>query len=198
MVEDAALAWLEALGYSVLHGPDMAAGQPAAERSDPNCRDVVLEGRLRAAFARLNPRLPAEALDDAYRKLTRLGAPTLVERNRAVHRMLVDGVTVEYRRRDGSIAGTQARVLDFDEPANNDWLAVNQFTVLEGQDTRRPDVVLVPVTENDVMEGRNLINCESTVTVVFREAGGRSASQDFRATRSASEPPCNAGHVPCN
>ena len=65
-----------------------------------------------------------------------------MERNRAVHRMLVDGVTVEYRRKDGSIAGAQAQVIDFESPDNNDWLAVNQFTVAEGQHTRRPDVVL--------------------------------------------------------
>ena len=71
-----------------------------------------------------------------------MDAPSLVERNRAVHRMLVDGVTVEYRRKDGSIAGAQARVIDFDAPDSNDWLAVNQFTVAEGQHTRRPDVVL--------------------------------------------------------
>ena len=142
VVEDAALAWLEGLGYAVLHGPEIAAGMPAAERTDPNYRDVVLEGRLRQALARLNPDLPAEALDDAFRKLIRTDAPSLIERNRALHRMLVEGVTVEYRRPDGSIAGDQARVLDFDVPENNDWLAVNQFTVAEGQHTRRPDVVL--------------------------------------------------------
>ncbi len=142
VVEDAALAWLEALGYAVLHGPDMAVGMPEAERSDPNYRDVVLEGRLRQALVRLNPDLPAEAIEDAYRKLTRTDAPSLLERNRAVHRMLVDGVTVEYRRKDGSIAGAQARVLDFAAQDNNDWLAVNQFTVADGQHTRRPDVVL--------------------------------------------------------
>jgi type I restriction enzyme R subunit len=142
VVEDAALAWLEALGYAVLHGPNIAAGEPGAERSDPNYRDVVLEGRLRDALSRLNPELPPEALEDAYRKLTRVDVPSLVERNRAVHRMLVDGVTVEYRRADGLIAGSQARVIDFDLPENNDWLAVNQFTVSEGQHTRRPDVVL--------------------------------------------------------
>ena len=123
VVEEAALAWLEALGYAVLHGPAVAAGEPAAERSDANYRDVVLEGRLRQALVRLNPDLPPEALEDAYRKLTRADAAALVERNRAVHRMLVDGVTVEYRRADGSIAGAQARVLDFDAPDNNDWLA---------------------------------------------------------------------------
>jgi type I restriction enzyme R subunit len=142
VVEDAALGWLEALGSAVLHGPDIAAGEPAAERSDPNYRDVLLEGRLRQALVRLNPDLPHEALEEAYRKLTRVDAPSLVERNRAVHRLLVDGVTVEYRRKDGSIAGAQARVVDFDVPANNDWIAVNQFTVSEGQHTRRPDVVL--------------------------------------------------------
>ena len=142
VVEDAALAWLESLGYSVLHGPDIAVGEPAAERRDPNYRDVVLEGRLRQALARLNPNLPPEALEDAFRKLTRTDAPTLVERNRAVHRMLVDGVTVEFRRKDGSIGGAQARVVDFEIPDNNDWLAVNQFTVCEGQHNRRPDVVL--------------------------------------------------------
>jgi type I restriction enzyme R subunit len=142
VVEDAALAWLEGLGYNVLHGPEIAVGMVDAERNDPNYRDVVLEGRLRQALVRLNPDLPAEALEDAFRKLIRTDAPSLIERNRAVHRMLVDGVTVEYRRADGSIAGAQARVLDFDTPDNNDWLAVNQFTVAEGQHTRRPDVVL--------------------------------------------------------
>ena len=142
VVEDAALAWLAGLGYAVLHGPDIAAGESVAERSDPNYRDVVLEGRLRQALGHLNPDLPADALEDAYRKLTRSDAPSLVERNRAVHRMLVNGVTVEYRRSDGSIAGAQARVLDFDQPGNNNWLAVNQFTVAEGQHIRRPDVVL--------------------------------------------------------
>jgi len=142
VVEEAALAWLKGLGYSVLHGPEIAIGMPGAERTDPGYRDVVLERRVRQALVRLNPDLPPEALDDAFRKLMRADAPSLIERNRAVHRMLVDGITVEYRRADGSIAGAQARVLDFDAPANNDWLAVNQFTVAEGQHTRRPDVVL--------------------------------------------------------
>src|SRR5581483_9909661 len=107
VVEEAALDWLEGLGYAVLHGPAIAAGEPAAERRDPNCRDVVLEGRLREALARLNPDLRADA-------------PSPLERNRAIHRMLVDGVTVEYRRKDRSIAGAQARLLDFDMPGNND------------------------------------------------------------------------------
>ena len=82
VVEDATLAWLESLGWTVRHGPDMAVGEPTAERRDPNYRDVVLDRRLRQALTRLNPGLPPEALEDAYRKLTRTDAPSLVERNR--------------------------------------------------------------------------------------------------------------------
>jgi len=116
VVEDAALGRLDGLGYTVLHGPEIAVGMPGAERTDPGYRDVILDRRLRQALVRLNPELPAEALEDAFRRLTRADAPSLIERNRAVHRMLVDGVTVEYRRADGSIAGDQAVVLDFDTP----------------------------------------------------------------------------------
>ena len=170
IVEDAALAWLEALGYGVLHGPDIAAGMLGAERSDPSYRDVVLERRVRDALTLLNPALPAEALEDAYRKLMRSDAPSLVERNRALHRMLVDGVTVEYRRKDGSIAGAQARIIDFDTTDNNDWLAVNQFTVAEGQHTRRPDVVLfvngLPLA---VIELKNPADENATVWSAFQQ-----------------------------
>src|SRR5450759_186033 len=170
IVEDAALAWLESLGYAVLHGPDIAVGMPGAERSDPNYRYVILERRLRDALVRLNPNLPVDALEDAFRKLTRTDAPSLLERNRAVHRMLVNGVTVEYRRKDGSIAGAQARVLDFAAPDNNAWLAVNPFTVAAGQHTRRPDVVLfvngLPLA---VIELKNPADENATVWSAFAQ-----------------------------
>ena len=77
VVEDAALAWLEALGYGVLHGLEIVTGEPAAEHTDPNFRNVILERRPRQALAHLNPGLPSEALEDAYRKLTRTEAPSL-------------------------------------------------------------------------------------------------------------------------
>src|SRR5581483_3756901 len=169
-IERAGLAWLQALGYAVLHGPAIAAGEPDAERSDSNYGDVVLETRLRQALARLNPLLPPEALQDAYRNLMRADAPSLVERNRAFHRVLVDGVTVEYRRSNGSITWAQARVLDFDAPDNNDWLAVNQLTVAEGQHTRRPDVVLfvngLPLV---VIELKNAADEDATIWSAFHQ-----------------------------
>jgi type I restriction enzyme R subunit len=170
VVEEAALDWLETLGCSILHGPDIAVGAPASERNDPNYRDVILEGRLRQALTLLNPDLPPEALEDAFRKLIKVDAPSLIERNRAVHRMLVDGVTVEYRREDGSIAGAQAQAIDFGDPDNNDWLAVNQFTVAEGQHTRRPDVVLyvngLPLA---VIELKNAADEDADIWTAFRQ-----------------------------
>ena len=108
VVEDAALAWLSDLGYTVLHGPDIALDGKAAERTDPLFRDTVLQGRLRDALTRLNPSLPPDAIDDAARKLLRADAPTLIERNRAVHRVMAQGVEVEFRRLDGSIGGAPA------------------------------------------------------------------------------------------
>ena len=131
VVEQAALAWLESAGWQIRNGAEIAPGEPAAERHDYG--QVVLAQRLRDALARLNPALPSEALEDAFRKLTRPEGADLIVRNRALHRLLVDGVTVEYRDADGSIRGAQARVIDFDDPAGNDWLAVNQFTVVEGR-----------------------------------------------------------------
>ena len=139
-VEAAALEWLASLGWQTAHGPDISPDAPDAERNDYG--QVVLERRLRDALARLNSGLPGSALDDALRKLTRPEGTTLEARNRAFHRMLVSGVTVEYRGADGSIRGAQARVVDFDNPDNNDWLAVNQFTVTDNRNTRRPDIVL--------------------------------------------------------
>ena len=91
-VEDAALAWLEGLGWQIAHGPDIGPDMPAGERRDYG--EVVLAQRLRDALARLNPALPAEALDDALRKLTRAEGAELIVRNHAMHRLLVDGVTV--------------------------------------------------------------------------------------------------------
>jgi type I restriction enzyme R subunit len=175
VVEDAALGWLGALGYAVLHGPDISPGGDSltptlSQRERGKYSDVVLEGRLRQALVRLNPDLPPDALEETYRKLTRVNAASLVERNRALHRMLVDGVTVEYRDAQGAIRGAQARVIDFDAPERNDWLAVNQFTVAEGQHTRRPDVVLfvngLPLA---VIELKNPADENATVWAAFQQ-----------------------------
>jgi type I restriction enzyme R subunit len=168
VVEQAALAWLESAGWPVRHGAEIAPGEPAAERADYG--EVVLAQRLRDALARLNPALPAEALQDAFRKLTRPEGADLVARNRALHRLLVDGVTVEYRDAAGEIRGAQARVIDFDVPERNDWLAVNQLSVVENKHSRRPDVVLfvngLPLA---VIELKNAADENATIWSAFQQ-----------------------------
>lgn len=141
-LEEAALEWLDAKGWTVLHGPEIAVGMPGAERTDPDFRDVLLAGRLRQALQRLNPTLSLDTIEAALRKLTTVDGPALVERNRAAWGMQTGGVGIEMSRPDGSLGGYPVRVVDFERPENNDWVAVNQFTVREGQHVRRPDIVL--------------------------------------------------------
>jgi type I restriction enzyme R subunit len=167
-VEDATLEWLSELGYTVLHGPDIAPGELLAERE--TYAQVVLAARLRRKLSDLNPHIPAEVLDEAARKVTRLASPSLINNNRLFHRMLVDGVEVEYKRADDSIAGDSARLIDFDEPDNNEWLAINQFTVIEGQYNRRPDIVLfvngLPLT---VIELKNVADEKADIWTAFKQ-----------------------------
>jgi type I restriction enzyme R subunit len=139
-VEDAALSWLEELQHGVLHGPELVPGEPLAERASLD--ETILPERLRAALLTLNPKVAADSLDEVFRKLILTESPSLIVNNRSFHRLLVDGIAVECRREDGSLGAEIIRVIDFDDPDANDWVVVNQFTVIEGQRNRRPDVVI--------------------------------------------------------
>ena len=128
------------MGYAVGHGPKMAPGEPGAERE--SFGEVVLVGRLREALRQLNPVIPEEGREEDLRKVLRVATPSLVQTNRAFHRLLRDGVDVEYARPDGSTKHDKAWLVDFSEVRANDWLAVNQFAVIEVQHNRRPDIVV--------------------------------------------------------
>ncbi len=138
-VEQASLEWLEALGYEVVFGPTMAPGEMWAERED--YKQVVLTRRLKRALATINPTVALELIEEAIRQLNRLDHPNLIEANRAFYQWLINGVLVETRREDGTSHHIPVYLIDFNNPDNNDWLAVNQFTVEHGQKNRRPDVV---------------------------------------------------------
>jgi type I restriction enzyme R subunit len=168
VVEQAALAWLESMGYLVLSGLEIAPGEAMAEREDYG--QVVLQRRLQQALQRLNPLVPSDALEEAFRKLTRPDSPSLAANNHAIHKCVVEGVPIEYQRDDGSIGGDLVRVFDYDEPENNEFLAVNQFTVVENQHERRPDVVLfingLPLV---VMELKNAATENATIWSAFNQ-----------------------------
>lgn len=139
VVEQAALVWLEGLGYEIVYGPNIAPGEPQAQRD--TAYDVLLEIRLRDAVGRLNPDLPQSALDEAVRQISHAHSGSLLQANRAFHKMLVRGVEVEFLH-DEQVDNDLVKLLDFDHPENNDWLVVNQFTVRQGRYERRPDIVV--------------------------------------------------------
>jgi type I restriction enzyme R subunit len=168
VVEEAALAWLESLGYAILHGPDIAPGESTAEREDYS--QVVLEHHLRQALHRLNTQAPPQALDEAFRLLTQLDSPSLVSNNHTIHRYLVEGVPVEVQQPDGSFRSDLVRVLDHEDPEGNEFLAVNEFTVVEERRERRPDVVLfvngLPV---GVIELKNAADVNADIWQAFNQ-----------------------------
>jgi type I restriction enzyme R subunit len=168
IVEGAALAWFKELGYAIGHGPHIAPGEPAAERE--SFADVVLVNRLRDSIRRLNVSIPEDAREEALRKVLRIATSSLTQTNRAFHRVLRDGVPVEYSRSDGSIAGDHVRVVDFAAVKANDWLAVNQFTVIEGQHNRRPDIVVflngLPL---GLIELKNAVDENADIWAAYRQ-----------------------------
>jgi type I restriction enzyme R subunit len=138
-LEKMVIAELESLGYTYVAGVDLAPGELYAERN--SYRDVLLMGRLEAALAKLNPTIPADAVQSAARKLSRIATSNLLADNEEFHKMLTDGIPVEYRK-DGDIKGDYVRVVDFDDPLNNEFLVVNQFTIVQNNNNTRPDILL--------------------------------------------------------
>lgn len=139
-LENIVLDHLGHLGYATAHGPHIAPGEAAAERSD--FRESVLVNRLSKAIARLNPTLSGEMIESVIRTLLKTSSPSLVEVNHSAHRMLIDGVTVESRQKSSITCWENVKLIDFNKPENNEFLAVNQFTVVENGNNRRADVVL--------------------------------------------------------
>ncbi len=173
-IEQTALDWLKDLGYQVAFGPDLAFDGSAPERE--NYQDVILVRRFKEALRRINPNIPNEALEDAFKKVTRPNLPSLVGNNRAFHKMLVNGVDVEYRKDvspdqgGGRIVGDKVWLVDFEDAENNDWLAVNQFTIVENHINRRPDVLIfvngLPLA---VIELKNAADEKADIWAAFRQ-----------------------------
>ena len=153
-------------GYTILYGPEISDG----ERKEREYSEVVLLGRLRAAIDRLNPTIPAEARAEAAKKALRTVSINLLENNEAFHRMLTDGIDIKFSIGDGKTKTDKVWLLDFANPDNNEFLAVNQYTVLENHINKRPDVVLMvnglPLV---VMELKNAADENADVKSAFNQ-----------------------------
>ena len=138
-VEEVCLEYFADLGWQVLHGPDIAPGEPAAEQS--SYRDVLLEGRLLAAVAQLNPQLTPEDASEMVATVRRVESADLLAENWRMHRLVTDGVPVERRTANGETRHDVVQLVDFDHPGRNDFVVVNQISVEQDHKVRRPDVL---------------------------------------------------------
>ncbi|MFC7780356.1 type I restriction endonuclease subunit R [Legionella taurinensis] len=138
-LEQEMLTWLSEIDYNHVYGPTIACDGEAPERS--NYQDILLIERLRRAINQLNPEVPPAAREDALQQVRDLNTPILLSANRRLHHYLVNGVPVQYQK-DGETRGDFVRLIDFEIPSNNEWLAVNQFSIKGEKHTRRPDILL--------------------------------------------------------
>lgn len=164
-IELMAIEELEKLGYSYIPGPELAPDGERPERQ--SYADVLLVKRLRSALARINPELSNEVREDALKQVLRISSPLLIVDNEQFHKLLVEGINVEYRQK-GEIKGDKAWLIDFDHPENNEFLVVNQFTVIENNQNRRPDIILfingLPLV---VMELKNAADENATIAKAY-------------------------------
>jgi len=171
-LEQATLEWLEELGYSIVGGPEIAPLPDGEKPERKSYLDVVLEDRLRSAIDHFNPNIPEDTKEEAFKKVVQVAhtTPSLVLNNKIFHSYLRNGVDVEYMRDDGSVAGDKIKLVDFKNLDKNDFLAVNQYTVIENNVNRRPDVVVfingLPIV---VVELKNPGDEKATVKNAFNQ-----------------------------
>jgi type I restriction enzyme, R subunit len=165
--ENLVIKWLQELGYLYENGYEIAPGTDRAERSD--YRQVVLIKRLRSRFKALNPHVPALTIEDAINQITRPNFPSLLQSNRAFHRLLRDGVKVEFQA-DGETKADFVRIIDFENVENNEFLAVNQFSIKGTKHTKRLDIIIfingLPIA---VIELKNPADEKTTIVDAFRQ-----------------------------
>ena len=166
-IEQIALELLrDANGYTVLFGPDLAEGV----NPERGYSEVFLPAHLRSAIDRLNPHLPTEAREDAFKKTQRASALTVIDNNEAFHSLLAEGVDVKFSVGEGKSRTDKVWLVDFAHPENNEFLAVNQFTVIEGQANKRPDIILfingLPLV---VIELKNAADENADVQAAFHQ-----------------------------
>ncbi len=166
-IETLAIERLQALGFDYVYAPDVAPDSANPERE--SFAEVLLLSRLRNAVARINPTLPAAALDEAIKTIQRISSPELLANNEAFHRLLTEGVNVSYQK-DGNTRGDLVWLVDFTNPDNNEFVVANQFTIIENNQNKRPDIILfvngLPLV---VIELKNAVDENTTLTSAYRQ-----------------------------
>lgn len=173
-IEQLVIEELLTLGYHYIYGPEVAHDGEFPERESYS--DIVLHNRLKAAIAELNSQIPAEAQQEAFNQVLRINSPDLLANNEAFHKMLTEGVKVTYQK-DGVSRGDIVWLIDFEKVNNNEFLVTNQYTIIEDNNTKRPDILLfvngLPLV---VIELKNAIDENATIRSAFKQI------QTYKAT----------------
>lgn len=166
-IENFAIGLLERQGYRYIYGPDIAPDSDMPQRA--SFETVLLIESLRTAVARINPNIPPETREDAIRQVLRIGTPDLLANNEAFHRMLTEGITVSYQK-NGNSRGDLVWLIDWHSPDNNDFVVLNQFTIIENHQNKRPDIILfvngLPLV---VIELKNPVDENATLQTAFKQ-----------------------------
>ncbi|MCA1639830.1 MAG: type I restriction endonuclease subunit R, partial [Acidobacteria bacterium] len=166
-LENLVLSWFEELGYITKNGLDIAPDTPEAERTD--YRQVILRDRLRTKLIETNPEITAVAIEDAIQQVTNLNSPSLLQNNREFHRLLRDGIKVEFQK-DGETVGDFVRLFDFNNFEHNEFLAINQFSIKGAKHTKRPDIIVfingLPIA---VIELKNPADVKTNIVSSFHQ-----------------------------
>ncbi len=165
-IEQIALGYLKTLGYNYVWGPTIS---PEGEQQERQYNEVVLTSRLRSAIDTLNPNLPAEAKEDALKKVLRAESPNPLINNETFHKYLSEGIDVEVRTKHG-IRGEKVYIIDFNQVDRNEFLAINQFTIIEHNQNKRPDIIIfingLPLV---VIELKNAVDENATIKTAFNQ-----------------------------
>jgi len=166
-IEDLAIELFEKLGYQYIYAPSIAPDSDTPERE--RFEDVVLLNRLRSAVGRINPSIPADVREEALKQILRLNSPDLIANNETFHRMLTEGIKVTFQK-DGHERGDLVWLIDFTNPDNNEFVVANQFTVIENNQNKRPDVILlvngIPLV---VIELKNAADENATIGSAYKQ-----------------------------
>ncbi len=168
-IEKFAIELLEKQGYQYIYAPDIAPDSETPKRE--SFEDVLFVERLRNAVGRINPTIPPDIREDAIKQILRLNSPELIANNETFHRMLTEGIKVSYQK-DGNNRGDLVWLIDFKNPENNEFIVSNQFTVIENNVNKRPDVILfingLPLV---VIELKNPTDENATIKSAFKQFG---------------------------
>lgn len=166
-IETLAIERLQALGFSYVYAPDIAPDANNPERD--SFAEVLLTQKLRNAVGRINPTLPPAALDEAIKTIQRISSPELLANNEAFHRLLTEGVNVSYQK-DGNTRGDLVWLVDFENIDNNEFVVANQFTIIENNQNKRPDIILfvngLPLV---VIELKNAADENATIQSAYKQ-----------------------------